>query len=351
MIGLRDMIQSSYVIEALLITVMICICISETISDMKTSTVRNKSLIIAAVIGLILDVVYYGFLEQEYLIAFLLNTITMIIVAALFYGLHIWAAGDSKLLMVAIMLIPSRLYYAGDNIMAATGIMILIFSIAYLYLIGESLYLGVKNKDFFRIQKIGIDAKRLLLQYIRCVCLVTLFSTIAFRLFPDFCNGNPILMMIIDMIIILAGYRMDIFNKPIPLIALIVATVIVAAVWHGETIGINWKIYILVIIVFVLRLLMEKYNYEEIQTENVEPGMVMSYATIVGFMPSRVKNLPKETTEDVRSRITEEEAEGIKRWGTSAKGSDTIIIVRKIPFAVFISIGVVLFVSICLVTL
>ena len=43
------------------------------------------------------------------------------------------------------------------------------------------------------------------------------------------------------------------------------------------------------------------------------------------------------------SYITEEEAESIRRWETSRYGQPEIVIVRKIPFAVFISIGAVLY--------
>ena len=345
------MIQSSYIVEALLITGLICLCISETISDLKTGTVRNRSLLIAAGFALAADIVYYGFMEREYLVSFLLNSAVIMLVALVFYALHIWAAGDSKLLMTAIILVPARFYYAGDNIIASVGIMILIFSIAYLYLLIESIYLGARNKDFFRLQRIKVQGKRMFFQYVRCVCLVTLFSTIMYRIFPDFYTDNPILMMIIDMVIILGGYHLNVFYKALPLLMLIIATIAAVLLCHGEIAVIRWRIYVLVVVVFILRLLMDKYNYEEISTEQVQPGMVLSYSTVLGFTTSRIKGLPRETTEDVRSRITKEEAESIQRWGKSTKGKDTVTIVRKIPFAIFISVGVLLFLGINIVML
>ncbi|MCD8216029.1 MAG: hypothetical protein LUC97_10385 [Clostridiales bacterium] len=70
----------------------------------------------------------------------------------------------------------------------------------------------------------------------------------------------------------------------------------------------------------------------------------MAYSTIVSFLPSSVKELLKtKGTEDIRSKITEEEAESIKRWENSKYGQHEIIIVRKIPFAIFISIGTVIY--------
>ena len=48
-------------------------------------------------------------------------------------------------------------------------------------------------------------------------------------------------------------------------------------------------------------------------------------------------------TEDLRSRITSEEAESIHRWEKSAGGKPYVVIVRKIPFAIFIGIGTLAF--------
>ena len=99
--------------------------------------------------------------------------------------------------------------------------------------------------------------------------------------------------------------------------------------------------YVIVLLAIFLRYLVSGYNYEEIQTSEVKKGMVLSYATVVGFMPSRVKGLPQTTSEDMSSRITEEEAEAVRRWEKSKYGKNSIIIVRKIPFAIFIVCGTI----------
>ena len=67
---------------------------------------------------------------------------------------------------------------------------------------------------------------------------------------------------------------------------------------------------------------------------------------IMQFTRSRVKGLPEETSEDMKSGITEEQAEAIRRWKDSKYGKETIIIVRKIPFAIFIFLGTVVFLTV-----
>ena len=93
-----------------------------------------------------------------------------------------------------------------------------------------------------------------------------------------------------------------------------------------------------------MRMISSEYNYKQIKTSEIKEGMVLSYATVASFSNSRVKGLPQITTEDIQSRISEAEAESIRRWECSKSGLQTITIVRKLPFACFISIGFILFI-------
>lgn len=338
------MINRIIINEAVLITLLICMCIYVTKTDLKQGIIQNKVLLITGAIGLIANIIYYSLFAKPFLIAFLLNLGVMTAISIAFYALHIWAAGDSKLLMLTIFLIPARIYYQGNNVTATVVIMIIIFSIAYLYIIGESIYLGIKERNLFHINRFKADIRLMVKQYIKCTCLVSLFGFIVRFVIPEFYSKNIELMMILNMMIILLSYNLKFFDKLIPLICLSVVTVICYILTSSGSFYIDFKIYFLVLVVFVLRLFAEKYNYQTIPTSKVEKGMVMAYSTIVYFIPSTIKGLPKEkTTEDIRSRISKEEAESIRRWETSKYGQPEIVIVRKIPFAIFISIGAVIY--------
>ena len=65
--------------------------------------------------------------------------------------------------------------------------------------------------------------------------------------------------------------------------------------------------------------------------------------TVVCFIGSKINGLPMAMTEDLRSRLSEEEAESVVRWKGSKQGSETVTIVKKIPFAIFIALGVLVF--------
>ena len=85
----------------------------------------------------------------------------------------------------------------------------------------------------------------------------------------------------------------------------------------------------------------EKYNYEWVKTSEVKSGMILSYFAVQQFLCSRVKGLPESTDETTKSRITQEQAESIHRWEKSKYGKEYIMVVRYIPFAVFVLAGLI----------
>ena len=71
--------------------------------------------------------------------------------------------------------------------------------------------------------------------------------------------------------------------------------------------------------------------------------MILSVVSVASMSTSRVQGLPKNTTEDMRSRLTAEEVDSILRWKDSRYGMSEITIVRKIPFAIFMTCGALIF--------
>ena len=93
----------------------------------------------------------------------------------------------------------------------------------------------------------------------------------------------------------------------------------------------------------ILKSFMSLYNYKAIPVEETSAGMVLSRTDTLFMQQSRVKGLPDISDETLRSRITADEAESIKRWGKSKYGKPQVTIVRKIPFAAFLSVGTIVY--------
>ena len=103
------------------------------------------------------------------------------------------------------------------------------------------------------------------------------------------------------------------------------------------------RAWTVVLIVMLLRMISEKYNYQKVAVDDLKERMIPSAHTVLMFQQSRVKNLPMCMTEDLRARLDETQIEAIKRWKNSKYGKDYIVIVKKIPFAIYISVGTFLF--------
>jgi preflagellin peptidase FlaK len=87
--------------------------------------------------------------------------------------------------------------------------------------------------------------------------------------------------------------------------------------------------------------MISEYNYKTIPTSEVKKGMILSSFSTVFMSKSKITDLPDISHEDMRSRLTKGEADAVVRWGNSKNGLKEVQIVRKIPYAIFIFIGLI----------
>lgn len=144
------------VCEICLILVLIFLGVYTSATDIRYGIIQNKVLVATLSIGMILDCIYYGIFAREFAVTFLINLLVISALAVALYAFHFWAAGDSKLLFGICLLFPARFYDAGDKTRIPALLMILlIFLLAYLYVIMDSVYQALKNTRFFGSGKIS----------------------------------------------------------------------------------------------------------------------------------------------------------------------------------------------------
>ena len=102
--------------------------------------------------------------------------------------------------------------------------------------------------------------------------------------------------------------------------------------------SLNPENYIMVVVLLIFQMTIKTILYEEIKIADLKKGMILSTISSMMMQNSRVRGLPSVSTEDLKSRLTEEQVNSICRWSKSRK-IETITIVRKIPFAIFIFSG------------
>lgn len=100
----------------------------------------------------------------------------------------------------------------------------------------------------------------------------------------------------------------------------------------------NPENYILVILLLFCQMTIRTSLYEEVKICNLKKGMILSGISSMLMQNSRVRGLPPVSSEDLRSRLTEEQVASIGRWASS-RNIMTVTVVRKIPFAMFIVAG------------
>ena len=99
---------------------------------------------------------------------------------------------------------------------------------------------------------------------------------------------------------------------------------------------------IVMVITVIIRMLSEKYNYKEVSIEELSSNMILSMATSLRLNMVYSFDEPLPLTEKRQARLTPEQVAKIKN---TVKRDDcsTIVIVRKIPFAIFIFVGTLIF--------
>lgn len=333
-------------LEAFQVAILIMLFINTSYSDIKYGLVKNQSIFITLICGLISSILYYVFFATDCFTAYAINVLIGICISFILYAMGIWGAGDTKLLSVTIIIFPARLYCMGNRSMAACFVLIaLIFIIAFIYIIVETFVIGIKNRDLLKIQHISFSWQRYAKGFLFIFLFINIFDFILFKILPENLLIDKILLTAINFIAILIATRLE--EKTNWGTVLVMSTLWVILLFFGIVkfgiYKINWIAYLMALFLALLRVIADKYNYKSIPVDTLKPGMILSMGSIFMFSQSRVKGLPSFSSENLKSRLTIEEVDSIVRWSKTKNGQDTIIIVRKIPFALFIGIGTLFF--------
>ena len=338
------------IIEALLITCLFALLATTSYCDCKRSTIPNKYLLCCGLAATLLDAVYYIMWAGSTFGLFVVNLLVLSIVGIIFYAYNLWAAGDCKLIFVVGATIPGRFYtFWGTGWGVSFYLIAFVFTLAFLYVVIESVVLGIKDKKLFQISFGHVDWIKALISYVFMVGVLSIIREIALLIVPELTEKAPFVFVAFCFILVLTMIRLQerMSAKTIAIICVVSWIALICFMIAGITqfhFSGNLISWVIVLLVMVLRLLADKYNYKVIPTKDVREGQILSASTVMSFAPSRVQGLPTGTSEDLRSRLTPDEADSVRRWASSSKGNQYIVIVRKIPFAVFISLGTVLFI-------
>ena len=333
-------------IEYLILLYLLFICLVAAVTDWKRGKIYNKWLIIGICPGIILVFLYY-FWHKNLIPMFLTNLLSAFVTAVLFFAWKLWGAGDSKLWLFVNFLYPAGWYAVTDKMLFPSMVMfMLIFIEAYIYLLGESLWLTAFHRERAVVFQQEDQQRRIpveqLWDIIFSISFLSLIYTACGFVLGDYFNSNRIFFSLIGILMTNKLVSSRIPYKKIWTISMLVIYSLISFGFFG---GYDFKTLVMTVLLvtvthFSLRFT-DRFNYEWIRTCDIKAGMILSYFAIQQFYGSRVKGLPHSTDETTKFRITQEEADSIKRWEKSKYGKEQIMVVRYIPFAVFILIGMI----------
>lgn len=333
------------VLEAAMLTVLVMLLIHTARSDCKRDLIENQSLLIAAAMLLPMDALYYWLYGSEWLSSFGVNFMVLAIAGVFFYAQHIWGAGDSKLLFVIGLAIPGRLYAEGRlGLGAGLVIIAMAFIAAFIWILLHGIWQGIKQHNLLKLPQRYFDLKRMLASYVLVVSLMQILDRACRLMLPNELLSSPYIARGIYFAVLLwlIAWRNSLPIKRLYGLAAMAFFLMIAffAVWGLPQFVFSVFVLVAVVGLFFVRMMIEKYNYQSIPTATVRSGQILSAATVLSFAPSQVRGLPTNLSEDMEAKLTEEEAASVRRWEKSKYGRASVVIVRKIPFAIFLGIGV-----------
>ena len=329
-------------VEYFMLLYLIFICAVAAVTDWKRGKIYNKWLTVGMCPGIVLAALYY-FWHRDLISLFLTNFLSAFIIAVLFFAWKLWGAGDSKLWLFVNFLYPAGWYAIADKMLFPSMIMfMLIFIEAYIYLIGESLWLAVFHKDKAVTFHQGKFQPEQLWDVGFSILFLSLVYTACSYILKDYFESNRIFFSLIGILMTNKLISTRVPHKKIWTLGMLMVYLIISFSFQGgyDLRMLGMTVILVVVTHFSLKFA-DRFNYEWIRTSDVKAGMILSYFAIQQFYGSRVKGLPVSTDETTKSRITQEEADSIRRWEKSKYGKTQIMVVRYIPFAVFILIGMI----------
>lgn len=329
--------------EIIMITLTLVVCFVSSYTDIKSGKIYNSFLISIVVIDIILDSIYY-FVFNEYIIDFFVNILIIACLSIILYAFHIWAGGDSKMLIVALLSFPARWYVSVIN-SNYTLVFVVAFSFVagYMYIIIDSIISAIKKKAVI-LQKDFLDYfKQFFINYLAIINYLWIFNLFDIIYFSKYIMLDFIAYFAIGLLISLIISKTKILRSIYFIAPIFIINVAIGIILKIGLYQIDYKNYVFVITFEIIRFFASKYNYIEIETKNIKPGMILSTASSVLINMSKSESIPGISKEDQRNRLTVSESEAVIAWGKSRYGAKKITIVRKIPFAIFISLGVIIY--------
>ena len=320
----------------MILFLILVILIIGTYTDLKYGIIPNKLIFPCIIFG----VIYKLFTSIS--INLLGSIVLASVVSLILFYLKIWAGGDCKLYLAIILLMPNSIIESTFyGISYIVWIPILAFLIGYFYIIGDSFY--QKLKQHKKNNNLHTKAKNDFIRYIKYYVVIIFINYCMNNLFKYLnIQLNTWMYMIISFGLIYMFIKIKILEEKFFILFVIFIDIYIGVINLNLLFNIKQLlIWLAIIISSLLKHFNNDYNYEEIVIEQLKPGMILSTTSSYIFFNDKLSKYKRISDETLRSRLTESDITQIKEVSSKRDYIKTITIMKKIPFALFISLSVI----------
>lgn len=327
------------ILEILMMISLLGLCLYCSYTDIRTGLIPNRILKWTALCAIVLDGIYYGLFCPDTFWLFILNALSVNLISLFLYAVHRFAGGDFKLTFVLSLLYPSRfiLSFLGTDISLWLYVPLAMLW-GYFYLLSDTIGGFFTHKTQIQPTVLWNQFRRFLYSFFRSSIYILLINQIWLVLSL---NGLTINLWIIRLLCLMISWyssRLKIFNNIWLMSAVLGIDVFLCFMTGQWPFAVQPVNYLIIIFLFLSNTLIGSRVYETIPAADLKKGMILSFETSLPLQKSRIRNLPGLSSEDLRSRLSETEVESVRRWALKNPEA-RIQIVRKIPFAPFLSAG------------
>ena len=328
------------------IGVLVFFCLYATIDDIFRGIVSNRVVAITIILGIILTIAEC-IISPDRIPRILITCLVFVLSSLCLFLTRIWAGGDSKMMFAIALLVPyeeTRYSFAGVN--PCIMILALSFALGYVYLIVESILRYRKGVNCFSCNgdKISQRIGESIVNWLICTIHINLINSILLLVFHISFGDNRLVIYAMNYLFALIIIGFKVFRNRVIILISVILNIMIPLVFSVD-IRLKHRLItsLIVMTAICIRVFVDKFNYQEIEFADLKKGMILSMATTIQFSSSRIKNLPQISTENLKSRLTATEVEAVKKW-CEKKQVNRLTVVRKIPFAVFLSLGSLIYV-------
>ncbi|SCH58028.1 Flp pilus assembly protein%2C protease CpaA [uncultured Roseburia sp.] len=324
------------IIECLFMVALISLGIIVSISDVKDGYIYNKTLLFFAMIAIVLEIIYYGYFARDLLWLFVMNLGIITFIGMILFYTHSFAGGDCKLTIVMAMLYPANYYLVYGKVeMTLYFALCIAILYGYFYLLGFSIYAVVKGRIKITKEYVKGYFASFFKSFISATGYICALNLLFMGIGIYGIYVNKWIPRIVCMMTAWLIGKSTILKKWSMVFGIYIIDIIVGILLGYIPFSFNLENYILVMILLLCQMMIRTSLYDEVQITDLKKGMILSSVSSMIMQNSRVRGLPPVSSEDLKSRLTEEQIASIGRWAGS-RNIVSVTVVRKIPFAIFI---------------